>query len=236
MSDSIVIPRRFRGPDNSGNGGYTAGLLAAQLPPGSVTEITLRMPPPLDVPLALTASGDTARLDRDGNVVAEAKTAGTEPTVLPPVSPAAAQDAMTHFAGYREHPFVYCYTCGTARADGDGLRIFPGPIDADTVAATWTPQQSQLDSSAVATVVAALDCPGGWAAITALGRAMVLGRITVRIDELPRAGETYVIAGAHLGTEGRKSRVASTLFDADGRVLATTEHVWITVDATAFNR
>ena len=29
MGDQITIPKRFRGPPKSGNGGYVAGLLAS---------------------------------------------------------------------------------------------------------------------------------------------------------------------------------------------------------------
>ena len=35
------------------------------------------------------------------------------------------------------------------------------------------------------------------------------------------------MVGRHLGDDGRKSFTASTLYDADGRVVATAEHVWI---------
>lgn len=46
MSETIVIPRRFRGPLTSGNGGYTCGLLAGIV--GGEAEVTLRLPPPLE--------------------------------------------------------------------------------------------------------------------------------------------------------------------------------------------
>ena len=37
--DTVVIPRRFNGPPDSANGGYTAGLLGRALP--GVSEVTL---------------------------------------------------------------------------------------------------------------------------------------------------------------------------------------------------
>ena len=40
---------------------------------------------------------------------------------------------------------------------------------------------------------------------------------------------------AREGREGRKIHTASTLYDSDGRVVASAEHVWITVDPTTFN-
>src|SRR5215218_4317713 len=45
----IVIDRRFRGPDQSGNGGYTCGLVAGAM--DGPAAVTLRLPPPLEVPL-----------------------------------------------------------------------------------------------------------------------------------------------------------------------------------------
>ena len=63
---------------------------------------------------------------------------------------------------------------------------------------------------------------------------MVLGRMTARIDTLPVIGEEHVVVGAKRGQEGRKTFTASTLYDADGRVVATAEHIWIAVDPEVF--
>ena len=46
MSDSVTIPARFNGPLDSGNGGYSAGALAALL--DGAAEVSLRRPVPLD--------------------------------------------------------------------------------------------------------------------------------------------------------------------------------------------
>ena len=40
--------------------------------------------------------------------------------------------------------------------------------------------------------------------------------------------------GEGRGQDGRKTFTASTLYDADGRVVATAEHVWIAVDPELF--
>ena len=39
----------------------------------------------------------------------------------------------------------------------------------------------------------------------------------------------------NLGRDGRKSFTASTLYDADGRVVASARHTWLQVDPAAFN-
>jgi hypothetical protein len=63
---------------------------------------------------------------------------------------------------------------------------------------------------------------------------MVLGRMTARVETLPVIGEEHVVVGAGRGRDGRKTFTASTLYDGDGRVVATAEHVWIAVDPELF--
>ena len=41
--------------------------------------------------------------------------------------------------------------------------------------------------------------------------------------------------GLDRGEDGRKRFTASSLYDAAGGLVATAEHVWITVDPAAFN-
>jgi hypothetical protein len=43
-----------------------------------------------------------------------------------------------------------------------------------------------------------------------------------------------VVTGTHLLTEGRKTRTATALLDADGEVVARSEQVWIAIDPGAF--
>ena len=63
---------------------------------------------------------------------------------------------------------------------------------------------------------------------------MVLGRMTARVDDLPVIGEPHVVVGEGRGQDGRKTFTASTLYDSDGRVVATAEHTWIAVDPALF--
>lgn len=263
MTASLVVPHRFRGPARSGNGGWTAGALAERLHP-SVTggrcpavEVTLRRPPPLDTELHVElgpgddrdpGAGPTrARLVQGDGVVAEAACTDRPLTPLEVVDPAVAEAAMVDYPGHRTHPFPECFACGPARERGDGLRIFPGPVPgrAGTVASLWVPHPSLAESGdvvdagvervGVATAWAALDCVGGWSEDLE-GRPCVLGRMTARVDALPVVGEQHVAVGHRLGADGRKTFTASTLYDSDGRVVATAEHVWIAVDPAAFNR
>ncbi|HRK48624.1 MAG TPA: hypothetical protein PK324_23545, partial [Nocardioides sp.] len=127
---------------------------------------------------------------------------------------------------------------------GDGLRIFPGPVGDDRVAATWTPDPSvagdwheYTDATREvghAVTWAALDCAGGWAADVGV-RHMVLGTMTARLDSLPVVGAEHVVVGAWRGESGRKRISATSLYGADGRLVGTAEQVWIAVDPADFN-
>lgn len=247
----LSIPARFRGPNRSGNGGWTAGALAeraAQHPDRPVdcpvVEVTLRRPPPLEVAMAVTHLDDgTTQLLLDGEPVAVARCSGEEIDPVEDVAPPRAEEAMASYPGHRVHPFPGCFACGTGRAEGDGLRIFPGAVGEGRVASVWVPHESLVEVSdllnpgvqrvGVATTWAALDCVGGWSSDLE-GRPMVLGRMAARVEALPVVGEPHVAVGAELGGEGRKVFTASTLYDSDGRVVARARHTWIAVDPAAF--
>ena len=153
---------------------------------------------------------------------------------------------MPRYPGLGRHPFPTCFACGPDRAEGDGLRIFPGPVGGDRghVASLWVPHPSTPRTGTrrrrrrrcgSAVTWAALDCVGGWSEDLE-GRPCVLGRMTARVDALP--GRRRAARGgrpAPAARDGRKSFTASTLYDADGRVVATARHTWIQVDPAVFN-
>jgi len=231
-----IIARRFRGPTSSGNGGYTAGLLAAAMPDEVAVQVTLRRPPPLDVELALRAtSGGWALYERE-HLVAEAAPTRRPPEPVAPVDLDTARAAEAAYPGLREHPFPECFVCGPARSAGDGLRLSPGRLASGRTACTWTPDQSLADATdrvAQPYLWAALDCPGGWTD-DLTGRPMVLGRITAAVLLTPRAGETCVVVAERRGAEGRKRYTASTVYDAQGQPCGSAEHTWIHVDPAQF--
>jgi hypothetical protein len=249
----ILVPRRFSGPPSSGNGGWSAGALAAatvertdHTEPWPAITVALRRPPPLDVEMPVAEEDGWTVASYDGSPVARARLADHELAEVPPVSVAEARAAAPDYRGHLSHPFPNCFTCGPAREEGDGLRIFPGPVASDAeprVAAPWTPHPSVAEDwhtyqddakhASLPVTWAALDCVGGWS--TDIDeRPMVLGTITLRADTLPRIGEEHVVVGAMRGAEGRKTFTAATLYDSGGRVVATAEHIWITVDPADF--
>lgn len=213
------IATRFAGPPGSANGGVAAGLLSAYVD-APVVEVTLRRPLRLDVELTV----ESGRL-LDGDIlVARAVPGLLAVTEGPAVSLDEALAAKPRYAGYRAHPFPGCFVCGTDRPAPDGLGLRPGPVAPGLVAAAWTPPSPEPWL-----VWAALDCPGAWSADVP-GRNVVLGRMTLRLDRLPRVGEPHVVTGRALGVDGRKVSTATELRDGQGRLLAVAQATWLTVD------
>lgn len=217
----MQIPARFNGPPGSGNGGWSAGAFAMAVPAGSAaTEVTLRRPPPLDTPLTVTGG---AVHDPDGTLIAQVAAAGTAGDPVPPVSFDEAAEVSAAYPGFTAHPFPTCYVCGPDRPDG--LRLFPGFLPDGRSAAPWVvPADAGIE-----TMWAALDCPGGWAALHT-GRTFVLGRIAAQVGTVAEPGSRCVVVGRADSMDGRKAYTRSTVYGPDGTALATARATWIEIN------
>lgn len=235
-SPPLLIEARFCGPPESGNGGYTCGLLAARLPPP--IEVTLRRPPPLDRELAVRRTPDgLALMDGDATVAeAHRKAFSLEVPHCPGLG--AATEAAARYHGLVEHAFPTCFVCGPGREPGDGLRVFPGKVaDEALVASPWKPEPGLADAQgAVRTefVWAALDCPGAWAWLAELERPLVLGRLAAVIEAPVQAGRPHIVGGWRLGRDGRKHFSGTAIWAADGTLCARARATWIEVDPERF--
>lgn len=228
MSDQeIRVEERFRGPPDSANGGYVCGLVAGII--GGAAEVTLRRPPPIGRPLVVRHDGGVAFLDGEA-VVAEGVSADVEVEAPEPIGLRDAVDAARRYPGFVLHPFPTCFVCGPERNEGDGLRIFPGPVTGrEIVAAPWTPDHTLAGADGRVQpefVWAALDCPGAFA--NGFPQIpMVLGRITGRLVAAVEPGEECVVVGWSAGVEGRKHFAGTALFGADGELRAIARATWI---------
>jgi hypothetical protein len=230
----IQIGRQFCGPPNSGNGGYVCGVLADGLA-GPVTAM-LRAPPPLDTDLGLESrDGGHVLTGVDGTLIGQA---GPARQALPqaPAAPTleAARAASARYIGHGQRTHPICFTCGTERHEGDGLRVFPGQLAGagpGVVACTWTPHAAFARADGVVgpeIVWAALDCPGFFAWVEKEGRhGALLGTMTGEILQPVRAGTEYAIVAWPLQRDGRKETAGVALFDAEGALVARAHQVWI---------
>ena len=231
----MLIAPRFCGPPKSGNGGYVAGVLAAHLPPGAAA-VRLKAPPPLERELRVEATREIARLFDGAALVAEARPCDVDVEAPSAPSFAEAVEASRSFSGFHHHPFPTCFVCGPARAEGDGLRIFPGLIESrDVLFAPWVPDASLADTTGrvdPAFVWAALDCTGVFAFPVASGsNVLVLGELAARIDGEVTPGEKCIAAGWSLGIDGRKRYAGSAVYSGDGREVAVARATWVEVPA-----
>jgi hypothetical protein len=232
MNEHVVFKRRFHGPPESGNGGYVSGVIASLL--GGAAEITLRRPVPLDTPLEVHRRDDGIVAILEGEtLIAQGAPSTVDIDVPEPVSLARAEAASRAFAGLQNHVFPSCFVCGPQRPEGEGLRIFPGPIDGrDVVAAPWTAHPSLAgDEGQVQPefLWSALDCTGGWAFHARSTTPLVLGRMTAKLIRPVQAGERLVVIGWPIGSEGRKALAGSAVFSGDRRLHALAKATWITV-------
>ncbi|MCU1641268.1 MAG: hypothetical protein JWN03_1543 [Nocardia sp.] len=231
---ALTFPARFNGPPGTANGGYASGVLA-QLAPSETVEVTLRRPPPLEVPLRTESADDRYTLtDQEGRTVAVAEPAANDFDDLEPVVVGFDFDEPPIFAG-RGHPFRTCFTCGPDRAPGDGLRIFTQRVPGrDVLADHWTPDGSLTGDDGLVRpefVWAALDCPSGWAAFDRLpqGGVAVLGRMTAAVYRQPIANEFCQVVGWARERDGRKIKAGAALYAADGELMAAARAVWISL-------
>jgi hypothetical protein len=226
---TVTIATRFRGPEESSNGGYFAGLVANLA--ARTLSVRLLQPPPLNIPLSVSALDDGGlRVLRGEEPIGEA-----HPAVLTLDVPRApdyveAVEASRRYAGFRHHPFPGCFVCGTQRVRGDGLRIFAGPIaERGVVAAPWVPDAS-LDGGDGKVrpefMSAALDCPGYYA-VAPDERMMLLAEFTAHVDRRVHIGESCTLVGWRIGNSGRKHEAGTAIFDGKGELCGRARALWI---------
>ncbi len=229
--DSVTVPARFCGPPDSGNGGYTCGLLACKL--GGVVECTLRMPVPMQVPLEVVRTDTGGLLRHEGKTVVEASATELRVTPPPPVSLQMAIDAMASSPAMDpRHPFPTCFVCGPKRAVNDGLRIFPAPLNGGIHLAAWVPSPEFGDKEGVLHpefLWAAMDCPTGFASGFPTAGKLVTGRLAVQQLGPIRTGAGCVLMSWPLGVEGRKHFSAACLYQCE-QLCALAKATWIRIE------
>lgn len=220
----VWIEARYNGPPGSGNGGYCAGRFAAAAGlAADAVEVTLRRPPPLEVALHTRPVAEGIDVYAGEDLVAQVRPTTIDlGEVVDPVGWDDAVAASATYPGFVTHPFPTCFVCGPQRAEGDGLRLFPGRLaDGRTATPFQVPEEVPPELT-----WASLDCPGGWA-VPLEGRPYVLGRLGVRVVAPLPAGQRCVVMGAVTGEEGRKAYVRTSVWSTRGDLYATARATWL---------
>ena len=226
---TLSVPARFNGPRESGQGGYTAGLIAMRM--GELAEVSLRSPVPLDRELEIEELDNGGiRLSDGETLVAEAKPRELEIEVPGPVGLEDAREAKARYRGTAEGEFSHCFVCGIGREDSFGVTA--GSVEGrDVVASTWQPGAStDVDGTgrcAPEFVWAALDCPTYFALYPDSLPISFMARFAARVDDLPEIGDEYVVMAWPISKDGRKHLAGSALLDGEGEVLAMAEALLI---------
>jgi hypothetical protein len=231
---NLTIDRRYCGPHDSANGGYTAGRLAALL--DAPAEVTLRRPPPLDTPMPIETDGCRLLLTHEGAIVAEAVPTTVNLALPTPPTLEAARAASAAHPNVDRHPFPNCFVCGPQRTS-DGLGLHPGALPEGVGwAAVWASPASDTDNPNDVLAWAAMDCPAGWAVnATDPDGVHVLGRMTGTVLR-PLPSGPVISLGWCISRHERKATAGSTLFDPNGSVLAYSTHTWIRLRRTDTSR
>jgi len=235
MTESIIINERFHGPAGSGNGGYTCGSLGKFI--DGPAAVRLRIPPPLGSAMVVRSKNGEVELFHVNELVASGRPASVDIEIPEPPDFAAAMDASTRYRGLESHFYPGCFVCGPQREQGDGLRVFAGPVENGggpdgMVAAAWIPDDSLTDSSGFVSTEylwAVLDCPGAYSFPEPETGAILLGELAVSIREPVSAGEKCVLIGWEINHDCRKHFTGTALFGESGSCRAVGYATWIEV-------
>ena len=228
MSDDVVIERRFRGPPESGQGGYSCGLVAERIDEDCAT-VTLRRPPPLERALRIE---DGALMDGD-RLIAEGHADTLELDVPDPVDLDAARRASENpFWGEHIHPFPGCFGCGFERDQSEAVAIWMGGAHdhSGLMAGVWTPSTDFAGADGAVTKLitwSALDCPTATGANLPLDGVSVLGRLTGRLVEPIAPGVAHTVIAWPISDDGRKHLGGCAIHAPDGTLCAYAAGLWI---------
>jgi hypothetical protein len=237
--DTITIADRFRGPPQSGNGGYVAGVAASLLDTDNPVEVTLRSPIPLDVPLTVHRDIDHTSIMQGDTLIAEVREGELDLEIPRPpkwesaLSAQASSPSLIKMInpiipdGTGFHPVCFC--CGADHEDG--MKVYAAPVaGGEQVAAIWHTKSEWAEPDGLlpdAFIWTALDCPGQFAYMATNIITGMLGRITGEIKHRAQAGEEYLITGWCINVEGKKHFAGTAMFDRDENLLAAAKSVWI---------
>lgn len=207
-------------------GGYIAGLAAQGL--GDAVAVTLSLPVRPGSTVALERMESETLIRTNDEVAARAVPFDFPSTAPGGVTVEAAATASRGYSGFRHHQFPNCFCCGPERGVGEGLRIFPGPVDGrPLVAAVWHPAAAVRHADGTIApefVWAALDCPAIWGYVmhgdAGPDDRAVTGELAIRVYGAVPADSASAVVGWPIERDGRKLVAGAAIFAEAGQLLA----------------
>jgi hypothetical protein len=238
IAREIVIDEHFVGPPGITLGSYVGGLAAGYLESPCAC-VSMQAPTPMGRPISVDSEPGRVRFFVADTLLIEATPATLDLDIPAPIDLAAAKRASLRHA--REMPYPDCFGCGSNRSDDDGLHLRSGPVvGQNLVAIDWRPRPLAVGAEEGAKVPslmtwAALECPLARAldlpGMKTADELIVLGRMTARIDALPRVGREHFFMAWPLERVGRRLELAGSLHDADGALLAAAALTFVLLKA-----
>lgn len=220
MAHSVVVSRRFRGPVDSGQGGYSAGVAASFV--DGPAHVRLRRPTPLDRSLDVRWTDEGVSLLDGEEVILQASAVQRDAT--PEID---GLELSTIFERGPQpspgwHMAPTCFACGTQAS----LGMHPTRMaDSEVWATVWTPPPVIGENELAAEVTwALLDCPGGWATMESKRPARsffpALADMTADIRQAIPLGSPVAVLGWMTSDGERRIESESAVVDESGTVLA----------------
>lgn len=237
LRQEIIIEKHFEGPTNITQGGYISGLMAQHLETDTV-EVTMRNPTSMGKPLILDTSMSDRVLLYDGDKLLNEAIPGELDLDIPePISLEEAKKAsLKHVI---EMPFPNCFGCGSGRSEDEGLHLRSGPVEGrNMVAVDWVPLAKAVGAKEGEPVPepiawASMECPIAkamqYGGMRNPDEMALLGRMTTKVNALPKVGEQCFFVGWLIGRSGRKIELGGTMHNERGEVLMMTKLLFITL-------
>lgn len=232
-SKVLIIDSHYNGPPDSGNGGYTCGLIDAYT--DYLCEITLRKPVPLNSNLEVHSVDSGHEIKWGEELIATARPGDLSGMPIPEyISFEQATAASRSYIGNTQRTaYPTCFVCGEDREQGQGLHIFAGRLEnTNLYASPWVPDEQLTDKAGWVRpefVWAALDCPGAYASLGDRARPILLGRMTAQILKPLKPNSKCVVMAWLIERDGRKSWSGTALFDHTGELVGKARAIWFEV-------
>ncbi len=238
MPDTVIIARRFCGPPDSGNGGYSCGVLPGSLLGGTAEGHAAHLAAARIVRMDVVRDGSGVHLMAGGQLVAEARPADLAMDAPPaPSLEEAIAGRVRAFRGASRTSIRRASCAGRSARRATGCASTPaqsrGATSRRPLRSSRTPRSPTRErpGCGARSAWAALDCPSvkfGFHCFGPFEGVRSFSGVSRRAStRFRRVGDRCISVGWSLGRDGRKIHCGSALYAEDGALLAVGKATWI---------